>query len=69
MAGDFAKLFGSGADQIVAIRKWSDNDEPEIRLFFQPPPRHKRFGRDPGNCNLLALNRIGLKAAEPWAIT
>lgn len=34
---DFAKLFGTGDDQIVILIKANDEtSNPEVRLFFQP---------------------------------
>lgn len=36
--GSFAKLFGSGRNQILVIRQTHDTTcRPEIRVFFQPP--------------------------------
>lgn len=34
----FAKLFGQGKDQILAVYQTHDDDgKPEIAIFFQPP--------------------------------
>ena len=35
---EFAKLFGSGDDQIVVLLQGNDDDSaPEVRIFYQPP--------------------------------
>jgi hypothetical protein len=41
---DFAKLFGSGEDQIVVMIQSDDEGDPEVRLFYQP--------KDLGVCSL-----------------
>lgn len=35
--GSFAKLFGQGENQILAVYQTHDDGDPEIAIFFQPP--------------------------------